>query len=262
MGVTDREAVKAAFQRAIEFERVTLELVTARVEPIAEGWVVQEPALPLVWSANHVRIARPVTFAAALELAEVHLGDLPYRQLMIEHQETGRRLEQSFADQRWEVDREIVMQLQREPDREVDLSGAIEAHEEPVMGLMRRWIGEDESIELTPWGLDQVVEFTRRTGHARRARLFGMPGEHGGLAAITMLYSDGIVAQVEDVYTVPEERNRGHARRLVTKAAEVARAAGHELVFIVADADDWPQRLYRRIGFEPIGRRWALHRGG
>jgi GNAT superfamily N-acetyltransferase len=262
MGVTDREAVKGAFQRAVEFERATLGLVTARVEPIAEGWVVREPALPLVWSANHVSIARPVSFAAALELAEAHLGDLPYRQLMIEHDDTGRRLEQSFADQRWEVDREVVMQLQREPDRVVDASGVIEADEEPVMGLMRRWIGEDESIELTPWGLDQVVEFTRRRARARRTWLFGVPGEHGGLAAITMLYSDGTVAQVEDVYTVPEERKRGHGRKLVTKAVEVARATGHELVFIVADADDWPRNLYRRIGFEPIGRRWALHRGG
>jgi predicted GNAT family acetyltransferase len=87
-------------------------------------------------------------------------------------------------------------------------------------------------------------------------------GEHGSLAAITVLYSDGSVAQVEDVYTVPEERNRGHARALVTKAVEVARAVGYELVFIVADADDWPRHLYRRIGFEPVGRTWALHRGG
>ena len=77
-----------------------------------------------------------------------------------------------------------------------------------------------------------------------------------------MLYSDGTVAQVEDVYTVPEERSRGYARRLVTKAAEVARADGHELVFIVADADDWPQRLYRQIGFEPIGRAGRCTGGG
>jgi ribosomal protein S18 acetylase RimI-like enzyme len=261
MGVTDSEAVKGAFQRANEFERGTLELVARRVEPIAEGWVVREPSLPLVWSANHVRITRPVTFAGALELADAHLGDLPYRQLMIEHQATGRRLEQAFADQRWEVDRELVMQLVREPDREVELASVIDADEQPVMGLMRRWIGEDESIELTPSGLDQVVDFTRRTARARDTRLFGTDGQLGSLAAITMLFSDGVVAQVEDVYTAPEERGRGHARALVSKAVAVARAAGHALVFIVADADDWPQHLYRRIGFEPIGRRWALHRG-
>ena len=51
----------------------------------------------------------PVSFSEALELAEAHLGDLPYRQLMIDHEATGRRLERSFAEQRWEVDREVVM---------------------------------------------------------------------------------------------------------------------------------------------------------
>jgi ribosomal protein S18 acetylase RimI-like enzyme len=261
MSVRDSEAVKGAFQRTIEFQRATLELVAGVVEPIAQGWVVREPTLPFVWSANHVRITRPVSFTAALELADAHLGDLPYRQLMIDHQATGRRLERSFAEQRWEVDREVVMQLRNEPDREVDVSAVIDADEEPVMELMRRWIGEDESIELTPSGLDQVIEFTRRVARARGGRLFGVLGEHGNLGAITVLYSNGPVAQVEDVYTVPEERGRGHGRTLVSKAAEVARAGGHELVFIVADADDWPQHLYRRIGFEPIGRTWALHRG-
>ena len=91
--------------------------------------------------------------------------------------------------------------------------------------------------------------------------LFGAYGRHGTLAAIAMLYSDGVVAQVEDVYTVPEERRRGYARALVTKATEVARAAGHELVFIVADADDWPQRLYRRIGFVHPVRAVPVHGG-
>jgi GNAT superfamily N-acetyltransferase len=236
--------------------------VTERFVPIDQGWVVREPSLPLVWSANHVGIVRPVSFGEALELAEEHLGDLPYRQVMIEHEPTGRRLERSFAEERWEVDREVVMGLVREPDREADLSVVIDADEDPVMELMRRWIGEDETIELTPEGLDQVVEFARRVARARNARLLGVRGDHGSLAAITMLYSNGTVAQVEDVYTVPEERGRGYARALVTRAAQVAREQGHELVFIVADEDDWPKQLYRRVGFEPVGLSWALHRGG
>jgi GNAT superfamily N-acetyltransferase len=251
-----------ALARAHDFERGSLELTTERVAAIDAGWVVREPALPLVWSANHVRVTRAVSWHEALELADIHLRDLPYRQLMIEHEETGRLLERSFAEHGWEVDRELVMQLVRTPDREVDLGVVIEPGEAAVMGLMRRWIGEDETIELTPDGLDQVVAFTRRVARARDARMFGVLGEHGTLAAITMLYSDGAVAQVEDVYTVPEERGRGYARALVTRAVSVAQAAGHELVFIVADADDWPQQLYREVGFEPIGRTWALHHGG
>lgn len=254
------ETVKSRFQRAIDFQRATLELVVERFEPIEQGWVVRSASLPLVWSANHVRISRGVTFAQALDLSEEHMSELPYRQLMIEHEETGTRLERQFAEESWEVDREVVLELASEPSG--DMSLVVEADEGPVMELLRRWTGEDESIELTPSGLDQVVEFTRRQARARSARLFGVPGEHGELAGITMLFSDGVVAQVEDVYVVPEERGRGYGRAMVTRAAAAALEMGHELVFIVADAGDWPRHLYRRIGFEPAGLTWALHRGG
>ena len=253
---------EASRARALGFQRATLGLVAEEMETIDAGWVVRHPSLPLVWNANHVRISRPVRFSEALELAEAHMGDLPYRQIMIEHEVTGARLERSFAEQGWEVDREVVMELVRPPDREVDLGDVIEAPEEPAMELMRRWIGEDPEIELTPSGLDQVVEFTRRVVRARGARLLGVPGRHGALSGITMVFSDGAVAQVEDVYVVPEERGHGHGRAMVARAAELAREGGHELTFIVADADDWPQRLYRKVGFEPVGRTWALHRGG
>jgi ribosomal protein S18 acetylase RimI-like enzyme len=248
--------------RALEFQRVTLELVADRFEPIDQGWVVRSRPMPLVWSANHVRVSRPVTFSEALALAERYLADLRYRQLMIEHEATGERLERTFAEQGWEVDREVVMALSAGPDQGADTEIVVDAEEDAVMGLMRRWVGEDESIELTPDGLDQVVEFTRRAARSRSARMLGVRGEHGTLAAIAMLLSGGTVAQLENVYTAPEERGRGYARALVTRAARLASEADHELVFIVADADDWPQHLYRRIGFEPVGRTWALHRGG
>jgi ribosomal protein S18 acetylase RimI-like enzyme len=256
------ETSRGALNRALDFQRDTVALVGSSVVAIEEGWVITEPELPHVWNANHIRLARPVRFDRALELADRHLGHLPYRQVVVEHEPTGRRLERSFAEQGWMVEREVVMELRRQPERGVESGEVIEAGEEPVMGLMRRWIGEDESLEITPEGLDQVVEFGRRVARARRARLFGVAGEHGRLAAITMLFSDGSTAQVEDVYTVPEERNRGYGRALVTRAAAVSREAPHELVFIVADADDWPQHLYRRIGFEAIGRTWVFHRGG
>jgi hypothetical protein len=41
---------------------------------------------------------------------------------------------------------------------------------------------------------------------------------------------------------------------LVLRAAAESRAAGNDLTFLVADADDWPQRLYERLGFETVGR--------
>jgi GNAT superfamily N-acetyltransferase len=68
------------------------------------------------------------------------------------------------------------------------------------------------------------------------------------------------VAQVEDVYTLPEARGRGFARALVAHVVAQARAEDHDLVFIMADDDDWPKNLYGRLGFEPAGRMLSFHR--
>ena len=65
------------------------------------------------------------------------------------------------------------------------------------------------------------------------------------------IYSHGGVTQIEDVLTATRHRGRGHARTLMT--ALLAEAAGSELVFLVADADDWPREFYARLGFEPVG---------
>ena len=75
-------------------------------------------------------------------------------------------------------------------------------------------------------------------------------GEPG--AACVLYELDGI-GQVETVVTRPEVRGRGLARAAILAAVEASRGAGHELTFIVADADDWPWQLYERLGFDRIG---------
>ena len=55
--------------------------------------------------------------------------------------------------------------------------------------------------------------------------------------------------KVEEVETRPEARNRGLASALVVEGVCRAQRAGARLVFLMADADDWPARLYRRLGF-------------
>jgi GNAT superfamily N-acetyltransferase len=246
--------------RALAFQRRTAELVADEFAPISEGWLVRSRSMPLVWSVNQVCVTRPVRFAAALALSEEHLGELPYRQLAVEHEPSGRRLEGPFRDDGWEIDRDLTMVLAQDPDRQVDTGAVIEPGERETLALTRRWADEDEHLQLTPEGLAQVVEHNRLTWRVRRARRLGVRDNSGALAAITQLYSDGTSAQVEGVYTVPEQRGRGYARALVTHAVALAQAAGHKLTFIVADDMDWPKQLYARIGFEPVGRAWLFHR--
>lgn len=249
-----------ALATALGFMRRTAELAADQVRQLDAGCVVRTPSLPLVWGLNHLRLSAPTTYAEAIGLAEEHLGDLPYRQLAIESEASVKLLEAPLRADGWKSDRELLMVLARPPDRERDTAGVVEVEEDEVSELMRRWVADDD--KMTAGTLDQVVAATCREGRVRAARNLAIRDEGGELVAMTKLYSDGITAQVEDVYTVPAWRDRGCARRLITHAIALASEAGHELVFIVADDGGWPKHLYSRLGFDPIGRMGMFHRDG
>ena len=121
------------------------------------------------------------------------------------------------------------MMLSAAPDREVDTTIVIDAGEDEVLEVMERWYAEDE---LDPGALDQLVEYSRREARACGDRLLGVRSSDGQLVAMSKLRGDGRTAQVEDVYTAPEARGRGFGRAVVTRAVELARDAGHDLIFI------------------------------
>src|SRR5438270_511722 len=66
-----------------------------------------------------------------------------------------------------------------------------------------------------------------------------------------IVYSDGGLAQIEDVGVLRRFRGRGLARRMVEHALEVV-AADHDAVFLTAETNDWPADFYRRLGFEHV----------
>ncbi|HET7050549.1 MAG TPA: GNAT family N-acetyltransferase [Solirubrobacteraceae bacterium] len=241
-----------ALPTALTFLRRTAQLAADEARPVDGGWLIRAPCLTSVWGLNHLRLAGPVTYEQAVVLADEYLGDLPYRQLIIEHEDSARRLEEPLRADGWTFDRDVLMALARPADREADTDGVVEVHDDAASELMRQWVSDDP--KMTAEALDQVVEATRREARVRAGRSLGIRDETDDLVAMTKLYSDGTTAQVEDVYTVPSWRNRGCARRLITRAIVLAQDAGHELVFIEADDNGWPKQLYSRLGFDPIGR--------
>jgi ribosomal protein S18 acetylase RimI-like enzyme len=58
--------------------------------------------------------------------------------------------------------------------------------------------------------------------------------------------------------TDPAHRGQGLASALVIHAANAAHGAGASMVFLVADAEDWVQHIYRRLGFTDLGRTASL----
>lgn len=115
----------------------------------------------------------------------------------------------------------------------------------------------------TPYGRDprtrrHLLEHYRGYGPAGAAeRRFVVREEaYGGrVVAWARLWvrEDGDEAQVEDVVVLAPWRGRGYGRAVVAAATRAALEASPSLVFIVADADDWPQRLYERLGYASAG---------
>lgn len=248
-----------ALQRVLDFLTTGLVRTADAAREIHGGVVLSTPSLSAVWTVNQLRVTGPIGFEALVALAGEELAGFDYRHIVVEDQQSGAALEAEFASAGWRVERELLMTLTGAPDRSTDTSVVGDAGEDEVLEVMARWHAEGWSTG--PAELAQLVEYGRREARAHDDRLLGVRSSDGRLVAITKLRRDRGMAQVEDVYTVPEARGRGYARALITRAAQLARGGGSGLIFIEADDNDWPKELYARLGFEPLGRLWQFHRG-
>jgi GNAT superfamily N-acetyltransferase len=244
--------VSDARAAALAFMRDTRAACADRVEQDARGTIFVTPSLPNVYSLNTLVVEDPqpdLDLDAVEALLGERIGTTAWASALIADELAGERLEAEARERGWKVEHELLMELRREPDRVVDTSTVQEGDGETALTLASRWFREDfaDQGEAILAELDRYAE---REWRSRPTRLFVSPDR----LAMCKLWSDGTTAQVEDVFTAPEARGHGHARTLLTRAIEEARAGGHDLVFILADDDDTPKELYARLGFDPLGR--------
>jgi len=244
-----------------EFERAfalmdRLDALTAeRLAPTPYGPVVVHSRLNRVHDLNFLRAEEPGDATAeelAAEAERIQAGaGIAHRRVNLRDQAQWERLEPQFVRLGWKPEHFVLMVLRGEPDRPAEHE-VLEVDEPRMRPL---WT---EAIRAEPHGKDetlvqQILEHRRGVSGAMRTRLFAAEVD-GQLVAHTELYSYDGVGQVENVVTLETYRGRGLARALVLHAIAKSRAAGNNLTFLVADADDWPQRLYERLGFETVGR--------
>jgi ribosomal protein S18 acetylase RimI-like enzyme len=244
----------------LAFTRRTTELTADEVRTIDGGWIFSAPSIPFAWGLNHVRLQAPMEFDVAVKLADEAQSDLAFRRIVLEQGALSAEIEEQFLGAGWRAERDLLMQLEREPGRRIHTAPVVLADEQQQLELAYCWSREAEP-RTTDDVLEQLSRYWLREWRTLGDRAFGIPFDGSGrLEAKARLRSNGTIAQVEDVYTRPEARGRGYASTLIRHAVELARAEGHETIFIVADDDDWPKLLYRRLGFEPIGRVVSFHR--
>lgn len=208
---------------------------------------------------NQLSVEAPTDADGLIAALDELYGHLPHRRAFVESEEVGERLAADMRGARWLVERDVFMVLRRERDRAAAPGLAREVDEPTIRAVEAGTIGEEPYGE--PAVVEQLLASRAAFGRAGRARYFVAASE-GIDACHTTLYSDGVVAQIEDVGTLKALRGRGLARAACSAAIDAAIAAGHELVFVVADDEDWPKELYAKLGFDPVGRPWAFTRPG
>ena len=246
----------AAFVRAFE-DRRALEAV-----PFRYGTALFNRALPRLWDWNTMRLesadgASPADLALEADAVQGGAG-LLHRKITVDDAAVGERRAPGFARLGWQTQPLVVMAHRRDPDRARDLSAVAEVGEQALRPA-RVAAARGDSWSKDPETVRQLLIGKQLKAEATSIRWFTALVD-GEPASYCELYADGHTAQIEDVTTLPEQRGKGLASAVVLRALGEARAGGHDLVFLVADADDWPQELYVKLGFDPVGRFYSFLR--
>jgi ribosomal protein S18 acetylase RimI-like enzyme len=244
------------------FERELERRCAQTIRPGPFGTAFLNEDFPSRYDSNFLWVEVPLAGVSAEELiAEMDrvLGaaGLDHRECYVDDDVEGERLARRLRELGWWVDHLVLLARVRDPDRpsavtvrRVDFDEARPLIEEIVR---RQPYATDEDV------VRQLVQHRGLLEEVAAARFF-VAEARGRPAAICELYVIDSVAQIEDVNTLSEFRGRGLARAVVLAAADHAAELGCDLVFVIADDEDWPKGLYRRLGFEAVGRFWSFVR--
>ncbi len=247
-GSSDPELLR----RLVEFELSLARDSSEVVKAFSWGRLIHNPATWAIWSDNYLEVTSTELDTGALvalaEEVQAPLG-LHHRNVVPADPASGDRLVSGFeAVDGWETMRNLCMVLAREPDREAGSAG--EVPRQAVEGV-RRTVAEHDP-DYTREAVEQCVIRDARLDAVGNGRWFAAPAD-GPPGASCVLYERDGLGQIETVETVPDRRGEGLATAVVRAAAKASLEMGNELTFIVADADDWPWKLYERLGFDRVG---------
>ncbi len=248
-----RPSDNEVMRRISEFGHELDLAIAERVEPVGEGITAYlDTRIPRVWDANYLVVERGVSAQEAAAKADEVLGGLGmvHREVSPSDQSFAAELEPGFLELGWEAEHGVQMVLRREPDRQAGLE-VEEIGIEQAQEVRRSLLAENQNVS-DPETVEQLLELDRRVSEAVRDRWFAARHE-GELAGCCRLMQAPGIGQVEDVATLEPARNQGIARAVVLAAAQASVADGDEITFIGALLDDWPRRLYERLGFDQVG---------
>lgn len=242
--------------RADAFDRRLTERLSTDVVPFAGGVAYLDGEFTRRFSANFLWVDDAGTAPVEHWIREADriLGGrgLAHRNVEFHEPAAAERMAFGFAEHGYVLDRSVLMVQRDEPERMHDLAQVEEVAFEEARPLIEEItrrepaVTDDETARM-------LTGYRGKLARTIGARFF-MVRVDGRPAGGCELYVDGDEAQVESVDTLEEFRGRGLASAFVLRAAAEGRAAGAEWVHLWADADDWPQQWYARLGFREVAR--------
>jgi ribosomal protein S18 acetylase RimI-like enzyme len=220
------------------------------IEPWAHGTVARATRYPDYFDLNVVRVEEdPQTDAAALAaFADEALAGLSHRRLDIDLIGVAEPLRAGFEAAGWDATRLVWMRHEAPlpPGSEIAVE---EVPYDAVHELRVAWHREDFP-DLDPADYHaQAREVAMRSGETQVLTV----REGGAPVAFAQLERAQGSAEITQVYVRPDHRGRGRGTAMTCAAV---RAAGDVSdVWIVADDEDRPKRLYARLGFRPA---WTM----
>jgi ribosomal protein S18 acetylase RimI-like enzyme len=247
--VASAAAAAGVAARACTWRHSSIEAVCDVAEPWAHGTVLKATRYADYYEYNVVRVEDdpPMTADALIAFADVELAELGHLRMEFDLVAAGDHLRAGFEARGWHAQRLAWMRHEAAwppdaPTVEVEQVDYDAAHE-----LRLAW-HDDETPELDPRGYFRQARdiALRRGAQAFTVREAGQP------VAFVELARNGPGAEVTNAYVLPAHRGRGLGSALIRAAAEAAGDVRD--LWISADDEDRPKRLYRRLGFHAV---WA-----
>jgi len=237
--------------RARDWLRANQAAVCDVQEPWAHGTVLRATRYPTYYSFNMIRVEEePAMDAQELAaFADRELAGFHHRRIDFEQIEPAQARRAELEGMGWKAT--ALVWMHHDDPAAVTAGEGVEVEEAPYEAadaLRLAWHLEDFA------GTAYDEEFqagAREVAETRDVRVL-VVRDQGEPVAFAHVERAGEDAEITQVFVHPDHRGGGRGTAM-TRAA-IRSAADVEHLWIVADDEDRPKRLYERLGFTPVVR--------
>ncbi|OLR90355.1 hypothetical protein BJP25_04400 [Actinokineospora bangkokensis] len=234
--------------RVARFEREFARAQATEVVDLPWGYALLQHDFPVSWAHNRLVVTAPVDAETAIATADLVLGGAGCRHRLVTYLDAaeGERAAPAFAAAGYGTHERLVTMVHG--------GGPVHGDRARVEALT---FAELRPSLLADWRADfpddpeadieQLADRSLLAGRGAEVAFLGVRTPAGRVVARGELYRRDGVAQFENLITHPAHRGRGHARALLAEA--LARSAGDDVRFLVAEATGWPRGWYRTLGY-------------